>query len=213
MINLSRFWSHVHCEGLTAWRSLNNSNKREFVLVGIAYGLVASLGITLQLDLSDPGSSCMLFAMFGLCGTPTIQKGLLLSMGFMSWRSLFFATFSLAKALLQRAHPGSATLAITIVSRVLSNNLGTLGGILSRLTGMWDETISSGVATEGAHVCGICNWFIYFVTGMQSDCEICYCNAALQRRREPLWKMKVGEGSSWYVAGPSQSLQTFQERW
>lgn len=30
---------------------------------------------------------------------------------------------------------------------------------------------------------------------MQSDCEICYCNAAPRRRGEPLWEMKVGEGT------------------
>lgn len=44
----------------------------------------AALGITPQLDPSNPGSPHMSFAMFGLYGTPTIQKGLLLSMGFMS---------------------------------------------------------------------------------------------------------------------------------
>lgn len=86
----------------------------------------------------------MSFAMFDLSGTPTIQK----KKEAPAQRGVYELTpepflrpaFRLAEALPQRRARERASLDPqhwpTIVSRVLSNNLGTLGGILSRLTGM-----------------------------------------------------------------------------
>lgn len=46
---------------------------------------------------------------------------------------------------------------LTIVTHVHPNNSGMLGGILSRLTGVRDETISTRVVIGGVRVCGNVN--------------------------------------------------------
>lgn len=73
-------------------------------------------------------------------------------MGFMRCRCLFFSTFTrISITITCNSDPQHW---LTIVTCVLPNNLGMLGGILSRLTDMWDEAISTRVAVEAMAVCG-----------------------------------------------------------
>lgn len=119
-------------------------------------------------------------------------------MGFMRWGSLFshIQRHSITiPCVLDAQHW------LTIVTHVLSNNLGMLGRILSRLTGMWDETIMSRVVIEGVHVCG--NVIDLFILWQGCKASVRFATVIQLR-----WEtgrhcgMKVGEGSFSYVAGP-----------
>lgn len=126
----------------------------------------------------------MLFAMFALCRTPTIQKAPRSARGLWGEGASFFSTFR------QIALPSPCVLDpqhwLTIVTHVLSNNLAMLGRILSRLTGYVRRNDLKSCCDRRRARVRECNWFIYFMTRMQSKCEICYCNAAPERDREPL---------------------------
>lgn len=91
---------------------------------------------------------------------------------------------------------------LTIVTRVLSNNLGMLGGILSRLTGMWDETISSRVAIEGVHVCGIVIDLFILWQGCKASVRFATVMRLRKRDGEPLWDKGGGKVAPRTWRGP-----------
>lgn len=128
------------------------------------------------------GSSPGAFAMSALCRTPTFQTA---QQGVYEMSKLF--NFCI------RTRTINAT---TFVNHALSNNLGMLGWILSRLTGTWDGTVLTGVVMEGVRVCGI------VIDSFISLCDfLLYCNAASRYGRAIVgWRW--GEGSFSYVAGP-----------
>lgn len=115
-------------------------------------------------------------------------------MGFMRWWCLFFSTFTrISITITCNSDPQHW---LTIVTCVLPNNLGMLGGILSRLTDMWDEAISTRVVVESHGCVWGCNWFIYFTTKMPNKCEICYCNTAAARAGGAIVGWRWGKVSS-----------------
>lgn len=139
----------------------------------------------------------MLFAMFALYGTPTIQKASCSAWGLWGDGAFSFAhshiSISIACNLDSQHWP-------TIVTHVLSNNLGMLGRILGRLTGMWDETILSRVVIESVYVRG--NVIDLFILWQGCKTSMRFATVIrLQRDAGSLCGLKVGEGSFLYVAG------------
>lgn len=161
-------------------------------------------------DLSGLRSFSTLFAMFALYRTPTIQKASFAAWGLWGDDAFPVPTFiGISITITCNSDPQHW---LTIVTCVLPNNLGMLGGILSRLTDMWDEPISTRVAVEAVAVCGdVIDLFILW-----QRCQTSVRFATVIRLRWELGEPLLDEGGGRYLlvcGGPSQSFQTFQERW
>lgn len=161
-------------------------------------------------DLFGLRSFSMLFAMFALYRTPTIQKDSFPAWGLWGDDAFFSPTFRhISITITCNSDPQHW---LTIFTCVLPNNLGMLGGILSRLTDMWDEAILTRVAVEVMPVCGdVIDLFILW-QGCKTSVRFATVIRLWWETGEPL----LDEGGGRYLlacGGLSQSFQTFQERW
>lgn len=150
-------------------------------------------------EFSGLRSSSLLFATFALYRTPTIQTAFCSARGLWSERAFPFPHSSWWHLITMCADHQHW---LTIVTHVLSNNLGMLGGILSRLTGMWDETILTCVVTEAVHVCG--NVIDLFILWQECKASVRFATVMrIQRDRATLWDEgggKVASRHCWALA-------------
>lgn len=134
------------------------------------------------------------------CNEHPPSRSFRLSMGFIKWGSFSFSPHSgwwhLIFVHLDQQHW------LTIVTLVLSNNLGMLCRILSRLTGMWDETIWTYVAMEALNACGNVIDLFTLWQEFKAGVRFAYRNADSERDIEPSWDEGGGKVASQTVAVP-----------